>query len=84
LAQGVGMGVIGDIIVGIVGVLLGGFVLSLLAPGVFALISFNGTSLVIALIAAVILFLALNVFTGRRPVSLALWMEAHLTERFCR
>jgi uncharacterized membrane protein YeaQ/YmgE (transglycosylase-associated protein family) len=78
------MGVIGDSIVGIVGVLFGGFLLSLLAPGAYALISFNGTSLVIAFIAAVISFFVLNVFTGRHPVSLALWLEAHLTGRFCR
>jgi uncharacterized membrane protein YeaQ/YmgE (transglycosylase-associated protein family) len=63
------MGVIGDIIVGIVGVLLGGFVLSLLAPGVFALISFNATSLVVALIGAVILFFVLKLFRGRHAVS---------------
>jgi len=69
LAQGVGMGVIGDIIVGIVVMLIGGFVLSFLAPGVFALISFNVSSLVIAFIGAVILFFVLKLFTGRRPVS---------------
>jgi uncharacterized membrane protein YeaQ/YmgE (transglycosylase-associated protein family) len=69
LAQGVGMGVIGDIIVGIVGVLIGGFVLSLLAPGAFALISFNATSLVIAVIGAGILLFVLKLFRGRRAVS---------------
>jgi len=69
LAQGVGMGVIGDSIVGIVGVLIGGFVLSLLAPGAFGLISFNVTSLVIAFIGAVILFFVLKLFRGRHAVS---------------
>lgn len=63
------MGVIGDSIVGIVGVLFGGFLLSLLAPGAFGLISFNATSVVIAFISAVILFFVLKAFTGRRPVS---------------
>ncbi len=69
LAQGVGMGVIGDIIVGIVVMLIGGFVLSFLAPDTFALISFNVTSLVVAFIGAVILFFVLKLFTGRRAVS---------------
>ncbi len=63
------MGVIGDIIVGIVGVLFGGFVLSLLVPGAFALISFNVTSLNIAFIGAVLLFFVLKLFRGRRAVS---------------
>jgi uncharacterized membrane protein YeaQ/YmgE (transglycosylase-associated protein family) len=69
LAQGVGMGVIGDIIVGIVVMLIGGFVLLFLAPGTFALISFNGTSLVIAFIGAVSLLFVVNLFMGRRAVS---------------
>ena len=69
LAQGVGMGVIGDIIVGIVVMLIGGFVLSFLAPGTFALISFNATSLIIAFIGAVLLFFVLKLFRGRRAVS---------------
>ncbi len=69
LALGAGMGVIGDIIVGIVVMLIGGFVLSFLAPGTFALISFNVTSLVIAFIGAVLVFFVLKVFTGRRLAS---------------
>jgi uncharacterized membrane protein YeaQ/YmgE (transglycosylase-associated protein family) len=69
LAQGAGMGVIGDIIVGIVGALFGGFVLSVLAPGAFALISFNVTSLVIAFIGAAILLFVVKLVRGRRPVS---------------
>jgi uncharacterized membrane protein YeaQ/YmgE (transglycosylase-associated protein family) len=69
LAQGGGMGVIGDSIVGIVGVLIGGFVLSVLAPGTFALISFNVISLVSAFIGAVILFFVLKLFRGRHAVS---------------
>ena len=69
LAQGVGMGVIGDIIVGIVVMLIGGFVLSVLAPGAFALISFNVTSLVIAFIGAAILLFVVKLFRGRRAVS---------------
>ena len=69
LAQGVGMGVIGDIIVGIVVMLIGGFVLSVLAPGTFALISCNATSLIIAFIGAVLLFFVLKLFRGRRAVS---------------
>jgi uncharacterized membrane protein YeaQ/YmgE (transglycosylase-associated protein family) len=69
LAQGVGMGMVGDIIAGIVCVLIGGFLLSLLAPGAFALISFNVTSLVIAFIGAVILLVVIRLFRGHRAVS---------------
>jgi uncharacterized membrane protein YeaQ/YmgE (transglycosylase-associated protein family) len=69
LAQGADMGKIGDIIAGIVGVLIGGFLLSLLAPGMFALISFNATSLVIAFIGAVILLFVIRLFRGHRAVS---------------
>jgi uncharacterized membrane protein YeaQ/YmgE (transglycosylase-associated protein family) len=69
LAQGVGMGMVGDIIAGIVCVLIGGFLLSLLAPGTFALISFNATSLVIAFIGAAILLFVVKLFRGRRAVS---------------
>ena len=69
LAQGVGRGVIGDIIVGTVGVLIGGFLLSLLEPSTFGLISFNVTSLVIAFMAAVILFFVVNVCMGRSGVA---------------
>jgi uncharacterized membrane protein YeaQ/YmgE (transglycosylase-associated protein family) len=69
VVQGGGMGVVGDIIVGIVGALIGGFVLSLLLPGTFGLDGFNLGSLIVAFIGAVILLLIVRLFTGRRTVA---------------
>jgi uncharacterized membrane protein YeaQ/YmgE (transglycosylase-associated protein family) len=69
MAQGAGMGMVGDSIVGIVGALIGGFVLSLLAPDTFGLTSFNATSLVGAFIGAVSLLFVVKLFMGRRAVS---------------
>jgi uncharacterized membrane protein YeaQ/YmgE (transglycosylase-associated protein family) len=72
VVQGAGMGVIGDVIVGIVGIvgaLIGGFVLSLLLPGTFGFTGFNFGSLVVAFIGAVILLVVVKLFTGRRAVS---------------
>ena len=56
-------------IVGIVGALIGGFVLSLLLPGTFGFTGFNLGSLIVAFIGAVILLFIVKVFTGRRAVS---------------
>lgn len=69
LVRGGGMGVIGDVIVGIVGALIGGFVLSLLLPGTFGITGFNLGSLIVAFIGAVILLVIVKLFTGRRTVS---------------
>src|SRR5262245_15961031 len=69
VVQGGGMGIVGDVIVGVVGALIGGFVLSLLLPGTFGLDGFNLGSLVVAFIGAVILLLIVKLFTGRRAVS---------------
>jgi uncharacterized membrane protein YeaQ/YmgE (transglycosylase-associated protein family) len=60
VVQGTGLGVIGDIIVGIVGALIGGFVVSLILPGTFNFDGFNIGSLIIAFIGAVILLLILK------------------------
>jgi len=46
------MGVLADIIVGIVGAILGGLVLSLLLPGTFGFTGFNFGSLVVAFVGA--------------------------------
>jgi uncharacterized membrane protein YeaQ/YmgE (transglycosylase-associated protein family) len=48
---------------------LGGFVLSLLAPGTFGLSGFNLGSLVVTCIGAVILLFLVTLFMGRRAVS---------------
>ncbi len=70
LVRGAGMGVIGDVIVGIVGAVVGGFLLSLLLPGTFGFTGFNLGSLVVAFIGAVILLFVIKLFTrgSRRAV----------------
>jgi uncharacterized membrane protein YeaQ/YmgE (transglycosylase-associated protein family) len=69
VVRGGGLGVVGDVIVGIVGALLGGVVLSLLAPGTVGFTGFNLGSLLVAFIGAVILLFIVKLFTGRRAVS---------------
>jgi uncharacterized membrane protein YeaQ/YmgE (transglycosylase-associated protein family) len=69
LVQGTGMGIVGDIIVGVVGALIGGFLLSLLLPGTFGFTGFNLGSLIVAFIGAVVLLFIVKLFTGRRAVS---------------
>lgn len=66
VVRGGGMGVIADIIVGIVGAILGGVLLSLLLPGSFSFSGFNIGSLLIAFVGAVVLLLIIRVFTGSR------------------
>ena len=67
VVEGTGLGILGDIIVGIVGALIGGFIVSLLLPGSFGFTGFNIGSLIIAFIGAVILLLILRlVGVGRR------------------
>jgi uncharacterized membrane protein YeaQ/YmgE (transglycosylase-associated protein family) len=69
VVQGTGMGIVGDGIVGIIGALIGGFVLSLLLPGTFGLTGFNLGSLVVAFIGAVILLFLIRLVTSRWAVS---------------
>jgi uncharacterized membrane protein YeaQ/YmgE (transglycosylase-associated protein family) len=67
VVEGTGLGILGDIIAGIVGALIGGFIVSLLLPGSFGFTGFNIGSLIIAFIGAVILLLILRlVGVGRR------------------
>jgi uncharacterized membrane protein YeaQ/YmgE (transglycosylase-associated protein family) len=66
VVRGGGMGVLGDIIVGIVGAILGGILLSLVLPGSFSFSGFNLSSLLIAFVGAVVLLLIIRVFTGSR------------------
>ena len=60
VVEGTGLGILGDIIAGIVGALIGGFIVSLLLPGSFGFSGFNIGSLIIAFIGAVILLLILR------------------------
>ena len=65
VVRGSGLGILGDIIVGIIGAFIGGFVISLLLPGTFAFTGFNFGSLVIAFIGAVILLFIVRLVRGR-------------------
>lgn len=69
VVRGTGLGLIGDIIVGIVGGLIGGFLLSLLLPGSFSITGFNLGSLVVAFVGAIVLLLLVRLFTGRRTTA---------------
>ena len=69
VVEGSGLGILGNIIVGIVGALIGGFILSLLLPGTFGFSGFSIGSLVVAFIGAVILLFIVKLFTRRRAVS---------------
>ncbi len=63
-----GYGLFGDIIVGIVGALLGGFLMSLLLPGQVSITGFNLWSILVAFIGACILIAILRAVSARRTV----------------
>lgn len=69
VVRGTGLGLVGDIIVGIVGGLIGGFLLSLLLPGSFSVTGFNLGSIIVAFIGAVVLLLLVRLFTGNRTTA---------------
>lgn len=58
--QGTGLGTIGDVIIGIVGALVGGLIVLFLLPGVFNFGALNIASLVIAFVGAVVLLVILR------------------------
>lgn len=59
-----GQGVLGDIIVGVVGALLGGFLFNIL--GGVGITGFNLYSLFVAVIGSMVLLVVLNLFRPRR------------------
>ena len=67
--RGGGYGLIGDIIVGIVGALIGGFLASTLLNIPDAMTGINFPSILVAFIGAVILIAILRLFSGRRHSS---------------
>jgi uncharacterized membrane protein YeaQ/YmgE (transglycosylase-associated protein family) len=69
VVQGTGLGLLGDIIVGIIGGFLGGLILSLLLPGSYGVSGFNLGSIVVAFIGAVVLLLIVKAFSGRRTTA---------------
>ena len=64
--KGGGYGIIGDIIVGIVGAFLGGFIFSLF--GGSGATGFNLYSLIVAFVGACVLIAILRAISGRRAV----------------
>ena len=64
LIDGGGMGVIMDIIIGIVGAVLGGALLTFILPGSFAFTGFNAISLLIAIVGASVLLLIARTVTS--------------------
>lgn len=64
LVQGGGMGIVLDIIVGIVGAFVGGLIVQLLGGTGFT--GFNLWSFIVALIGAVVLLAIVRLATGRR------------------
>ena len=66
--KGGGYGVIGDIILGIVGALIGGFLASAIFGVPNAVNGFNLTSILVAFIGAVILVAIVRAVSGRRAV----------------
>jgi len=65
--KGGGYGILGDIVVGIVGALIGGFIASALGLG--DVTGFNVSSVIIAFVGAVILIAVLRMFSSRRAVA---------------
>jgi uncharacterized membrane protein YeaQ/YmgE (transglycosylase-associated protein family) len=64
--RGGGFGLVGDIIVGVVGALIGGFLAATLLNIPDAVNGINFTSILVAFIGAVILIAILRLFSGRR------------------
>jgi uncharacterized membrane protein YeaQ/YmgE (transglycosylase-associated protein family) len=62
VSRGSGYGLIGDIVVGLIGALIGGFLAGLIFHGSVGLLG----SIIIAFIGAVILLAVLRAFGGRR------------------
>ncbi len=64
VVRGTGLGILGDIIVGVVGAFIGGFIVSLVGGTGFT--GFNIWSLIVAFIGAVVLLLVVRLFAGNR------------------
>ncbi len=73
VVRGNGLGLLGDIVVGVLGALFGGLVLSRLFPALYnytgGFTGFNLGSLLVAFIGAVLLLVIVRVFSSRRASS---------------
>lgn len=68
VVRGGGFGVLGDIILGVVGALIGGFIASALFNVPDPISGINATTLIVAFIGAVIVIWLLRALSGRRSV----------------
>ncbi len=68
VVKGGGYGVLGDIILGIIGAIVGGFLASALFGIANPISGFNITTLIVAFIGAVILVWIVRALPGRSPV----------------
>jgi uncharacterized membrane protein YeaQ/YmgE (transglycosylase-associated protein family) len=67
VVEGTRLGLVGDIVVGVLGAFLGGWLLSLLLPGSFGVTGLNLSSLMVAFLGAVaLLFVVRQAATIRR------------------
>jgi uncharacterized membrane protein YeaQ/YmgE (transglycosylase-associated protein family) len=70
VVRGGGLGLVGDVVVGVIGAFLGGFLLAQVFPSLYAFTGgfsgFNVGSLIVAFIGAVVLLLITRLFTARR------------------
>lgn len=69
MVNGTGLGQRGDIVIGIVGALIGGFTKLLLIPGPSGYTAFSVSSVIVALIGAVILLYAVKLLSGHRAAT---------------
>lgn len=69
VVRGTGLGLGGDIVVGIIGGIVGGILLSVLLPGSYGVSGINIGSIIVAFIGAVVLLLLVRLFTGRRTTA---------------
>jgi uncharacterized membrane protein YeaQ/YmgE (transglycosylase-associated protein family) len=69
VTRGSGFGLIGDIILGVVGALLGGFLATNLFGMADSISGFNLGTIIVAFIGAVIVVVVIGLFNGRRRVA---------------
>jgi uncharacterized membrane protein YeaQ/YmgE (transglycosylase-associated protein family) len=65
VVRGTGLGILSDILVGIIGAVVGSFLLTLVLPSTFTFTGFSWGSLIIAFIGAVILLFIVRLVRGR-------------------
>ncbi len=67
VVRGTGLGLVGDIVVGIIGAFIGGFIMN--AFGASGATGFNFWTLVVAFIGAAILLFIVRLFAGNRSLA---------------